>query len=207
MKRMITPAVMALLSFSLFAEVPQPLAYWSMDALDANGNLPNLGSSSVALALGADNCLTNFSAKGMALKLDGTRQSIGRTLSAMPALTSRTVSFWVYRDANPGSNPQKDWPASGDSPNMPTLFSNCSSLIVRYGVISDTAIQPYIGAGGTLGAFYPMYYIGRPVMGVGVWQHFAISFDVTASRPDDIEPHAYTVYDFDVKLYINGNAI
>ena len=207
MKRMLASLTLALVSSPLLATLPQPLAYWDMDALDADGKVLNLGSSSVALGLGASNYLTNFSAKGKALWLDVSQQSAGRTAANMPALTSRTVSFWVYRDPNPGNDPQKNWPTSGDSPNMPTLIGNFSSLIIRYGVITDTSIQPYIGEGGALGAFYPMYSIGRPLMSVGAWQHFAISFDVTSSRPDDITPESFTIFDMDIKVYVNGSAI
>ncbi len=111
---------------SAFAAVPTPVVRWTMDALDADGRIPDATGGGNALELGPGATLKDarfFGAK--VLDLDGTQDCWARSTKKL-AVGSRTVSVWVSRDEtlgpmDPAVNtvPYLFTGLSGSSVNMP----------------------------------------------------------------------------------------
>ena len=79
--------------------LPDPLIWWTMDETAA-GKIADASGNGHDLTLGPGLSLVESRISGKALASDGTTNTWA-TFSC-PALTSRTISFWLYR--NPADN-------------------------------------------------------------------------------------------------------
>ena len=84
----------------LSANLPEPAVHFRMDAISA-GKIADVSGNGCDLTLGASISLTNGPVVGStALYYDGTTNAWATF--ACPAMTSRTVAFWMYRESTDG---------------------------------------------------------------------------------------------------------
>ena len=185
------------------ADLPNPIIWWSMDAIE-NGKVVNKAGSGFDLSMSGTPYLTNFAVTGTAMWFNGTASSYG-TCAPGPALTNRTISFWMYRNPDPG--PLFD-PANRVN-TMPTIFSGLSGQFLRMNNswinadtnrrLADQSLVCYLGEGGVNNGWY--YGFGNyPQFNIGAWTHVAITVASKSEAPDG----GKTVYTFDARLYLNG---
>ena len=187
--------------------LPDPVIWWTMDAVEDGQVKDVTGNGWDLTGLGADTYVTNLAAKGNALWFSGTTDSWA-TRASQPLLTSRTLSFWIWRSEDPG--PQLANVGDNNS-KMPWLFSNQSALNVRLNNgwvdenrhelgTSSRELVSYYGSGGGLGGYY-FSLNNYPHFTHGAWTHVLYSIDVKESVSLNASQTQHT---FDGTLYING---
>ena len=118
-------AVVMSVSMSLMASLPDPIAWWKMDALE-NGKIADLSGNGRDLTVASDCSISGrefvrgVQTEMQALYLPATSNSWA-TFSC-PALTSRTLSMWVWR----GMVSTRQWKLGL------TCFSIIGDLYVEY---------------------------------------------------------------------------
>lgn len=191
-------------------DLPDPVIWWTMDAIE-DGVVRDVSGHGWDLTnLGADVYVTNMAAKGNALWLSGTSDTWAKR-DNQPSLTSRTLSFWIWRNEYPGDR-RANASTTEDirQSSMPNIFYNLSALFVRsnnnmvdnanpqFGVSSRDLVSWY-GSGGTLNGHY-FGYGSYPTFKLGAWTHICYSIDVKGAATVG----AQTIHTFDAKVYING---
>lgn len=202
----------ALGGFAAVAALPDPIAYFSFDAV-TNGVVADLSGNGRVLTLGTGCSLTNDSAAGSALWLEGAQNTYAQF--AVPELKKRTISLWYKRSSQPG--PWFEASTSGTAPAdrghlMPTLIANLSKFNLRFNNswanandhslgVGDYYIIAYYGSGGNLGGVY-FSYLNYPQFCPEKWTHLAYAIEITNSMPTGVgSDHLDT---FNVRIYMNG---
>ena len=210
MKKLVLFGIMLEAACAWAVDLPDPVLWWTMDAVE-DGVVRDVSGHGWDLSgLGADVYVTNMAAKGKALWFSGTTDSWAKR-DDQPLLTSRTLSFWIWRNEYPGdclANAATE--EARRNASMPNIFWNLSALYIR----SDTALADttnpllgsitpnlisWYGTGGSLGGYY-FGYGSYPTMRLGAWTHICYSIDVK----DASTVGSMTVHTFDAKIYING---
>ena len=193
-------------------DLPDPVIWWTMDAVEDSKVKDVTGNGWDLTGLGSGTHVTNLAAKGNALWFDGTTDSWANR-SNQPLLTSRTLSFWIWRNEYPGDC-RAYAPTAEDKrqAGMPSIFSNLSALNIRsnnnmvdetkplLGVSSRDLVSWY-GSGGGLGGYY-FSLNNYPTFMLGAWTHICYSIDVKSAVLD--ANGTQSVHTFDAKVYING---
>ena len=145
MKRLFMGLVLAVAS-SAFAEAPQPYIWWKMDRI-VDGKVPNDGTNTDArcdLTLGPAVTQKTVYGVGNALYFDASTavSKDAWATSWTPALKSRTVAFWICRDADdskfdPAVN-KMHYVFSGLSRENVMLGPNSVSMNVKLGARENT---------------------------------------------------------------------
>lgn len=104
--------------------LPDPLIWWTMDETAA-GKIVDASGNGHDLTLGPGVSLVESRVSGKALASDGTTNTWA-TFSC-PALTSRTIAFWLYR--NPADN---DASITSAENKYPYIFSGLSGMILMF---------------------------------------------------------------------------
>lgn len=95
-------AAFAFCAAALYAELPNPVAWWKMDAVE-NGKVPDASGNGRDLTLGAGTSLVDGGLTGKALSFDGSQGAFASF--SCPALQSRTISMWTRLDPADGPAP------------------------------------------------------------------------------------------------------
>ena len=212
MKKLITPGIVLAAACTWAVDLPDPVIWWTMDAIEDGVVRDMSGHGWDLTSLGADVYVTNMAAKGNALWFSGTTDTWAKR-DNQPPLTSRTLSFWIWRNEYPGDcliNASTD--EYKRQARMPSIFLNLSTLNIRsnnnlvddahpqLGVGSRELVSWY-GSGGSLGGYY-FSLNNYPTFKLGAWTHICYSIDVKGAATVGSQ----TVHTFDAKVYINGVA-
>ena len=143
MKKVIVLGVCCVVAGAAIASLPDPVIWFSMDSV-TNGIVRDMSGNGHDLTLGPGLSLGASRVKGMALVSDGTRNTYG-TFSA-PALNSRTVTFWLYR--NEADNDSSITHPRASSPRDDTNTSPGLLSQRRFQVLEDSHPTAHTPPGG-----------------------------------------------------------
>jgi len=146
--------------------LPDPVIWWTMDEAAA-GKIVDASGNGNDLTLGPGLSLVESRVSGKALASDGTTNTWGTF--PCPALTSRTVSFWLYR--NPADN---DASITSAENKYPYIFNGLSGMSLMFEgttesfrhSVGQTGLAPFIFAGA-----YRTW-----------WSHHAITLEDTGAK-------------------------
>ena len=199
-------AVEAAFTCLALASLPEPVTYFSFDETSGASTIADLSGSGRNLTLGSGAYVTNMSAFGCALWFDGTQEAWATFTPAL--VTNRTVSFWYWRNSNPGPY----FAESGESnSSMPMLITGLGTLNFRFNNVwqdsSNTALGlknkqviPYLGNGTQV--YLPSDKTNYAQTGFGRWVHYVLTVNVKSITPTGNGNSHLDVVDF--ALYING---
>jgi hypothetical protein len=161
----------ALVSGEAVAVLPDPVIWWTMDELTEDGKIGDASGNGRHLTLGPGMSLVDSRLSGKALASDGTVNTWA-TFSC-PALTSRTISFWLYR--NPADNDDSITSAEN---KYPYLFNGLSGMTLMFEGTTESFRQS-VGNAGTA----PFIFAGSLRT---YWSHHAITLEDTGPyRPNN----------------------
>ena len=180
MKKVIVLGVCCVVAGAAIASLPDPVIWFSMDSV-TNGIVRDMSGNGHDLTLGPGLTLGASRVKGMALVSDGTRNTYG-TFSA-PALNSRTVTFWLYR--NEADN---DSSITSDQNKFPYVVQSLSGMLVMFAGTADTL---RISVGDNISTA-PMAVRKR-------WTHYAIVVE-DKGTPSPTTGFLY----YDLRVYRDG---
>ena len=179
-------AVLVLSCATAFADLPSPIAWWKMDAV-SGGMVADASGNGRVLTIGAD-CFSSNLAYGVDREMP-TLYYPGTTAStasfSCPALTSRTVSMWVCREAGDG-------PLSPSVNSAPYFLSYVSGMHLVG--LRATASTPGLGEVSFRGGYAPKVYAGAPRCS---WHHIAVVVSVSSKNGDG-------TYNGSITTYVNG---
>jgi len=128
MKKLVLFGIMLEAACAWAVDLPDPVLWWTMDAVEDSKVKDVTGNGWDLTGLGSGTHVTNLAAKGNALWFDGTTDSWANR-SNQPLLTSRTLSFWIWRNEYPGdclANAATE--EARRNASMPNIFWNLSAL-------------------------------------------------------------------------------
>ncbi len=162
---LLSVAVGALVSVEA-AALPEPLIWWTMDAA-VEGKIVDASGNGHDLTLGPGMSLVESRVAGKALATDGTTNTWA-TFSC-PALTSRTISFWLYR--NPADN---DASITSTENKYPYVFNGLSGMSLMFEGTTENFRQSVGQTGAapfTFGGSYRTW-----------WSHHAFTLEDTGAK-------------------------
>ena len=176
-------AAFAFCAAALYAELPDPILWWKMDEIK-NGKVLDVSGNGRDLTLGAGCSLTNDSVSGSAVYFNGKVNEAYGTFS-VPALTSRTISFWIRRDKT----------IRDISPTVvPFVYFNVNTFWLHYDSGSDsTSVTSYHGGDGT-SQIHPSFR--EQGIANDCWHHFALVVEKTGDTA--------TGFMFTYRMYVDG---
>ena len=182
-------AVVMSVSMSLMASLPDPIAWWKMDALE-NGKIADSSGNGRDLTVASDCSISGrefvrgVQTEMQALYLPANSNSWA-TFSC-PALTSRTLSMWVWREDGEG-------PLDASVNSIPYLCTAVSSLNIECSR-GNAFGNPWYSGNTSAEAVYPKVYL---YFTRKVWQHLVVVVDITGVNGDG-------TYNGSQTLYVNG---
>ncbi len=165
-----------------------PIAWWKMDKIE-NGKVADASGNGRDLTVGADCFISNsvhlLESEFSTLYYPGTTGSWASF--SCPALTNRTIVFWLYREAS-------GWgPLDAEVNCIPYLCHQLSSMEMQcHRNDSAPIIEPWYmnyNSGGT--HYYPHSYIPVPR---GTWHQLVISIKITGEESGGVLPGVQSTY-------------
>ena len=208
MKRTILALVLIASAAVAHAALPNPVTYFSFDSSDGS-TVSDLSGSGRNLTLGSGAYVTNMSAVGRALWFDGTQEAWATFIPTL--VTNRTVSFWYWRNSDPGPYFTENWNSGDSNSSMPMLITGLGTLNFRfnnawqndanpaYG-LRDKKVIPFLGNGTQV--YLPADKTSYAQTGFGRWVHYVLTVDVKSITPTGNGNSHLDVVDF--ALYVNG---
>ena len=194
-----------------YAALPNPSTYFSFDSSDGS-TVSDLSGSGRNLTIGSGAYVTNLAAVGNALWFDGTENAWASF--SPPVVTNRTISFWYWRNCDPGPYFAANWNSGSNTSNnsMPTLISGLGTLNFRFGNqwedssnqslgLKNKQVVPYFGA---ISAVYmPTNTKNYAEAGFCRWVHYALTFNVKSRTPNGNNLQDVV----DCAFYVNGEKV
>lgn len=189
--------------------VPAPVTYFSFDEVSGESAISDLSGGGHDLTLGSGAYITNLSAVGNALWFDGS-QNAWATFTP-PVVTNRTISFWYWRNCNPGPYFSDNWNTGDNQSNnsMPTLISELGTLRFRFGNqwedssnqslgLKNKQVIPWFGTSTPI--YLPVTADNYANVGFCRWVHYALTFNVKSRTPSGNNTEDVV----DCAFYVNG---
>ena len=208
MKRAIIAIALGASVVAAHAALPNPVTYFSFDSSDAS-TVSDLSGGGHDLTLGSGAYITNLSAIGKALWFDGS-QNAWATFTP-PVVTNRTITFWYWRNCNPGPYFAANWNTGDNQSNnsMPTLISELGTLRFRFGNqwedssnqslgLKNRQVVPWFGTSNAI--YLPVTANNYANVGFCRWVHYALTFNVKSRTPSENN----LVDVVDCAFYVNG---
>ena len=129
-------ALLAAMICACAPAAPDPVAWFSMDALSGAGTIADRSGNGRTLTLVKGCTLTNEAVSGSALYIDGTEGAMATF--PCPSLGARTIAFWVRRAENEG-------PVDPSVNTYPHLFSQMSTMRALYTHGDAGGVTIYVG--------------------------------------------------------------
>ncbi|HRR35047.1 MAG TPA: hypothetical protein P5026_13170 [Kiritimatiellia bacterium] len=158
----------ALMSSVEAVTLPDPLIWWTMDEV-ADGKILDASGNGYDLTLGPGMSLVDSRVSGQALASDRTVNTWGTF--ACPALTSRTICFWLYR--NPADN---DSSITSTENKYPYVFAGLSGMSLMF----EGTTESFRHSVGQL-ASAPFIFAGANRIW---WSHHAVTLEDTGAKDE-----------------------
>ena len=157
---------------SCAVELPDPIVRFAMDAV-VDGKIADISGNGRDMTLGASLYLTNGPTAGSsALYYDGTTDAWATF--PCPALATRTVAFWMYREATDG-------PIDASVNKFPYFLSGLSTM--RLMTTANTQQMRVALGTQDITANYPINGTS-PTATRGEWSHYVFSVEDTGTGTD-----------------------
>ncbi len=192
MKKLLLSIACGTLMLGEAVALPDPLIWWTMDEVTQDGKIIDASGNGHDLTLGPGMSLADSRLSGKALASDGTTNTWG-TFSC-PALTSRTISFWLYR--NPADNDDSITSAEN---KYPYLFNGLSGMNLMFEGTTESFRQSVGQA-----ASAPFIFAGPSRIW---WSHHAITLEDTGARENGNAICQYNYYRNGVLTYAKTNLV
>ena len=189
----IAPSVMLTVMLTAFgAFAAAPIGWWSMDALDAQGRIPDLPGNGRALTLKENVCLTNDAVSGMALYNPGDTLGACAQFSCPGGVKARSITMWVKLADDDGT-----YAYSNGNNSYPHLFNNFSNMRLLW-THGDTGASVTLYAGDTTPSGMK-WHKSR-----GNWSHLAV---VVGNVAADESAADFLIYQDGVLMGVTGCAL